>query len=179
MANSPKLMSRKQFYTVPFVWNKTLWVMTFACFALWVGLSGWFIFQICTTDNDSAMLGSLIVLNVVFLPVILACEGLAPQRLEIGEEQIVILRRYKSIVINRNEIESITPLSKKDFSGVIRTCGVGGLFGYFGHYYSSKLGSFRLFATSFQNLYLIKLWNGKSVVLSCAEPEIMEQFIEQ
>ena len=172
-------MSKKQFYTVPFVWNKTLWVMTFACFALWFGLSGWFVFQICTTDNDSAMLGSLIVLNAIFLPMMLACEGLAPQRLEIGEEQIVVLRRYMSVVINRSEIKSISPLSKRDFSGAIRTCGVGGLFGYFGHYYSSKLGSFRLFATSFQNLYLIKLWNGKSVVISCAEPEIMEQFIEQ
>ncbi len=179
MANSPKLMSKKQFYTVPFVWNKALWVMTFACFALWIGLSGWFVFQICTADNDAATLGSLIVLNVIFLPMMLACEGLAPQRLEIGEEQIVILRRYKSIVINRSEIKSIQALSKSDFSGVIRTCGVGGLFGYFGHYYSRKLGSFRLFATSFENLYLIKLWSGKSIVISCAEPEVIEQFIER
>ena len=31
-------MSKKQFYTVPFVWDKTLWAMTFACFALWIGL---------------------------------------------------------------------------------------------------------------------------------------------
>ena len=171
--------SRKEFYTIPFVWDKTLWAMTFACFALWIGLSGWFIFQIFTTDNDSALLGSLIVLNAVCLPVILACEGLAPQRLEIGGDEIVVLRRYKSVVICRNEIKSIEPLSKKDIRGAIRTCGVGGLFGYFGHYYSVKLGSFKLYATSFKNLYLIKLWNGKSVVISCAEPEIIEQFIEQ
>jgi hypothetical protein len=170
-------MNRKQFYTVPFVWDRTLWVMTFACFALWIGLSGWFVFQIFTTDNDSALLGSLIVLNVIFLPTILACEGLAPQRLEIGESQIVILRRYKSIVINRDEIKSVQPLSKSDFRGVIRTCGVGGLFGYFGHYYSNKLGSFRLFATSFQNLFLIELWSGKSVVISCAEPDKMEGYL--
>jgi hypothetical protein len=170
-------MSRKQFYTVPFVWDRTLWVMTFACFALWIGLSGWFVFQIFTTDNDSALLGSLIVLNVIFLPTILACEGLAPQRLEIGESQIVILRRYKSVVINRDEIKSVQPLSKSDFRGAIRTCGVGGLFGYFGHYYSNRLGSFRLFATSFKNLFLIKLWNGKSVVISCAEPDKMNGYL--
>ena len=171
-------MSDKKFYTIPFVWDRTLWAMTFACFGLWIGLSGWLVYQICATDNDTALLGSLIVLNVMFLSMIIACEGLAPQRLEIGEDSIVVLRRYKSVVITREEIKSISPLSKKDFRGVIRTCGVGGLFGYFGHYYSNKLGSFRLFATSFQNLYLIKLWNGKSIVVSCAEPEIMEQFIE-
>ena len=170
--------SRKEFYTVPFVWDKTLWVMTFACFALWIGLSGWFLFQIFTTDgNDMALLGSLILVNVIFLPTILACEGLAPQRLEIGAEAIVILRRYKSIVLNREDIKSIEPLTKGDMRGVIRTCGVGGLFGYFGHYYSNKLGSFKLFATSFENLYLIKLWNGKTIVLSCAEPDKMDKFI--
>ncbi len=169
-------MKNKSFYTVPFVWNKTLWVMTFACFALWIGLSGWFVFQICTTDNDAAMLGSLIVLNVIFLPMMLACEGLAPQRLEIGEEQIVILRRYKSIVINRSEIKSIQALSKSDFSGVIRTCGVGGLFGYFGHYYSRNIGKFTLYATTFDNLFLIRKWDGNSVVISCAEPDKMEGF---
>ena len=170
-------MSNKQFYTIPFVWDKTLWVMTFACFALWIGLSGWFVFQIFTTDNDSTMLASLLVLNAIFLPTILACEGLAPQRLEVGEEQIVVLRRYKSVVINRDEIKSVQPLSKSDFRGVIRTCGVGGLFGYFGHYYSNKLGSFRLFATSFQNLFLSKLCSGKSVVISCAEPDKMEGYL--
>lgn len=170
-------MNRKQFYTVPFVWDKTLWAMTFACFALWIGLSGWFVFQIFTTDNDSAMIGSLIILNVVFIPTILACEGLAPQRLEIGESHIVILRRYKSVVINREEIKSVEPLSKGDMRGAIRTCGVGGLFGYFGHYYSNRLGSFKLYATSFKHLYLIKLWNGKSVVLSCAEPDKMKIFL--
>jgi hypothetical protein len=170
-------MKSKKFYTIPFVWDRRLWVMTFACFALWIGLSGWFIYQIFTTENDPALLGSLIVLNVVFLPTIIACEGLAPQRLEVGEDGIVVLRRYKSVVIYRDEIKSVERLSKKDFSGVIRTCGVSGLFGYFGHYYSRKLGSFRLFATSFQNLYLVKLWSGKSIVISCAEPDKMDNFL--
>lgn len=170
-------MKSKKFYTIPFVWDRRLWVMTFACFGLWIGLSGWFIYQIFTTDNDPALLGSLIVLNVVFLPTIIACEGLAPQRLEVGEDGIVVLRRYKSVVIYRDEIKSVERLSKKDFSGVIRTCGVSGLFGYFGHYYSRKLGSFRLFATSFQNLYLVKLWSGKSIVISCAEPDKMDNFL--
>ena len=170
--------SRKEFYTVPFIWDKTLWVMTFACFALWIGLSGWFLFQILTTEgNDAALLGSLILVNVIFLPTILACEGLAPQRLEIGADAIVILRRYKSIVLERENIKSIEPLNKRDMRGAIRTCGVGGLFGYFGHYYSNKLGSFRLFATSFDNLYLIKLWSGKTIVLSCAEPDKMNKFL--
>ena len=168
--------SNKEFYTVPFVWDRALWVMTFASFGLWLGLSGWFLYQIFMTDNDTALLGSLIVLNVVFLPTIIICEGLAPQRLEIGADRIVVLRRYNSVVINKEEVKSIESLSKSDMRGAIRTCGVSGLFGYFGNYYSRKIGSFKLYATSFQNLYLIKKWDGKSIVISCAEPDKMSHF---
>ena len=171
-------MSRKQFYTVPFVWNKTLWVMTFACFALWIGLSGWFLYHIFVDELATAALIELIALNIIFLPMILVCEGLAPQRLEIGDDKIVVLRRYRSVVLHREEIKSIEYVSKLSFRGAIRTFGVGGLFGYYGRYYAPALGSFTLYATSFQNLYLIKKWSGESIVISCAEPKYIEEFIK-
>ena len=170
-------MSRKQLYTVPCVWNKTLWVMTFACFALWIGLSGWFLYHVFVDEPATVALFELIVLNLIMLPTIILCEGFAPQRLEIGDDGIVILRRYKSVVINREEIKSVEYISKLAFRGAIRTFGVGGLFGYYGRYYAPALGSFTLYATSFQNLYLIKTWNGKSIVISCAEPDKIENFL--
>lgn len=169
--------SNKVFYTVPFVWNRTLWVMTFALFGLWLGLSGYMLYQIFTEEDISGALVELIVLNVIMLPTIIACEGLAPQRLEIGADRIVILRRYKSVVLERQFIKSIERLPENVMRGAIRTFGVGGLFGYFGRYYTPALGSFTLYATSFQNLYLIRKWDGKSVVISCAEPDKMDMFL--
>ena len=174
-----KKISDKSFYTIPFVWNKTLWATTFAVFALWIGLSGWFLYHIFVDEPATIALFELIVLNLIFLPMVLICEGLAPQRLEIGAEQIVILRRYNSIVLSREHIKSIERLPQSAMRGAIRTGGVGGFFGYFGNYYTKSLGSFKLFATNFRNLYHIKTWDGKSIVVSCDEPEIMEQFIEQ
>ena len=168
----------KGFYTVPFVWNKTLWVLTFAIFAIWIGGSGYFLYRILTLDGsctDDVI--ALIGLNLVMLPTVLICEGLAPQRLEIGEDKIVILRRYKSVVLHRDEIKSIEPMPSVAMRGVVRTFGVGGLFGYFGSYYTPVLGSFTLYATSFKNLYLIKKWDGKSIVISCAEPDKMNIFL--
>ena len=170
-------MSNKGFYTVPFVWNKTLWVITFLFFILWIGLSAFMLYVIFTKTDNVDDIVSLIALNLVMLPTMIACEGLAPQRLEIGEERIVILRRYKSVVINRSEIKSVQALSKSDFNGAVRTFGVGGLFGFFGRYHSNKLGSFRLYATSFENLFLVKLWNGKSIVFSCSEPDKMNSYL--
>ena len=178
MAKSPKkIMSKKFFYTVPFVWSRSVWVMTFLFFSLWVGVSAFMLYEIFTQTEVTAPIIGLLLFNVIMLPTMLACEGLAPQRLEIGESHIVILRRYKSVVINREEIKSVERLPDNALRGAIRTGGVGGLFGYFGNYYSRSIGSFKLYATSFKHLFLIKLWNGKSVVFSCAEPDKMEIFL--
>ena len=170
-------MRASSFYTVPFVWNKTLWVMTFAVFGLWLGVSGFQLYEIFTQKETLEPLIALIVLNAIMLPTIIICEGLAPQRLEICRDKIVILRRYKSITISANEIMSVERLPEGAMRGAIRTFGVGGLFGYFGSYRTRKLGSFTLYATSFQNLFIIRKCDGKNVVISCAEPDKMEIFL--
>ena len=169
-------MSDKRFYTVPFVWDKTLWVTTFVFFIFWFGFSAWNLWQIFAIEDTQTPLMVLVLLNVIMLPAVLICEGLAPQRLEIGEKKLVVLRRYNSVVIYADEVFSVTALPKNGLRGAIRTAGVGGLFGYFGSYYKSNLGSFKLYATNFDNLFLIRLVNGKKVVISCSEPEKMSHF---
>ena len=171
-------MSSKRFYTVPFVWSKTVWVITFATFALWIGFSIFQLYQIFTAESVGVSVVSLIVFNVVMLATILLCEGYAPQRLEIGESKLVILRRYKSVTIHRHEILRIERLPDTALRSVVRTFGVGGLFGYFGQFYSSKIGSFSLYATRLDNLFLIERCNGKKIVVSCAEPERMSLLSE-
>ena len=170
-------MGNKSFYTVPFVWSKSVWVITFSFFILWVGISAFMLYEIFTqADNTESLIG-LILFNIIMLPTMLACEGLAPQRLEIGESQIVILRRYKSVVINREEIKSVEKLPANAMHGAIRTGGVGGLFGFFGKFYSRSIGSFSLYATGSENLFLIRKWNGKSIVIACAEPDKMKGYL--
>ncbi len=169
-------MESKSFYTIPFVWSRQLWIMTFAFFALWVGVSGWMLYEIVVAEDATSSLVSLILFNAVMLPTMLLCEGYAPQRLEVGESQIVVLRRYNSVVISRNEIKSVERLPENALRGAIRTGGVGGLFGYYGNYYSRNIGKFTLYATTFDNLFLIRKWDGNSVVISCAEPDKMEGF---
>ena len=170
-------MRNRGFYTVPFVWSRSVWVITFSFFILWVGLSAFMLYEIFNQADNTESLVGLIVFNIIMLPMMLACEGLAPQRLEIGESQIVVLRRYQSVVINREEIKSVEQLPANAMSGAIRTCGVGGLFGYFGKFYSRNIGSFSLYATGSENLFLIRTWNGKNIVIACAEPDKMKEYL--
>lgn len=170
-------MKSKSFYTVPFVWSRSVWVITFAFFIIWVGLSGYMLYEIFTQAENTEPLIGLIIFNLIMLPTMLACEGLAPQRLEIGESQIVVLRRYKSVVINRDEIKSVEQLPANAMRGAIRTGGVGGLFGYYGKFYTRSIGSFSLYATGSENLFLIRKWNGTNIVISCAEPDKMKGYL--
>lgn len=168
-------MGNKCFYTVPFVWSRRLWVMTFGFFILWAGGSAWLLYCIFTQEG-AGMLESLIALNILMLPTMLICEGYAPQRLEIGHDHITILRRYKSVTIYANEVHSVERLPDNAMRWAIRTGGVGGLFGFYGNYRTHAIGSFTLYATQFDNLFLITLLNGKKIVISCSEPEKMQEF---
>lgn len=175
MAND-KSVNNKGFYTIPFVWNRRLWAMTFAFFVLWIGVAGWMLYQLICVNMVTASLISFILFNVVMLAMILGCEGFAPQRLEVGESKIVILRRYKSITIGREEIDSIVRLPKNAMFGAVRTGGVGGLFGYYGKYYTRGLGHFMLYATTYENLFMISKTDGQRVVISCSDPDVLEKF---
>ena len=167
-------MRNKGFYTVPFVWSKSVWVITFSFFILWVGVSGYMLYMLFTQSDNVGHLVGLILFNLIMLPTMLACEGLAPQRLEVGESQSVILRRYRSVTIRRDEVRSVEKLPKDAMRGAIRTFGVGGLFGFFGRCYTRSIGSFSLYATGTDNLFLVRKWDGENIVVACAEPDKME-----
>ena len=172
-----KNMGNKGFYTIPFVWSKKVWVITFAFFAIWLGVSVWLLCELFATANIVAPLTSLILFNAVMLLVMLWCEGYAPQRLEIGADRIVVLRRYKSVTIHLDEIQSVERLPENALRGAIRTGGVGGLFGFYGKFYTRKIGSFSLYATGSENLFLIRKWDGTNIVISCSEPDKIIKFI--
>lgn len=166
------------FYTIPFAWGRAVWCITFAFFALWVGVSGGLLFAIFTGENVMALTLSCILFNVVMLAVMLVCEGYAPQRLEIGADSIVVLRRYDSINIYRSQLKSIERLPDDALRYALRAGGVGGLFGYFGRFYTRKLGYFSLYATRLDNLFLLTRYDGGRIVLSCDEPHLMEHFLQ-
>ena len=172
-------MSNKRFHTVPFVWSRRVWLATSLFFVLWVASSCWFVWQMRAAEDITPSLVSLILTNVVFLPTMLLCEGYAPQRLEIGASKLVILRRYNSVTITTTQIRSIERLPDNALRFAVRTFGCGGLFGYFGRFYTRQIGAFSLYATCFENLYLITLLDGKKVVVSCAEPELLDEFCKE
>lgn len=165
-------MTRETVYTLPFVWSKTVWAFTLIFFAGSVIYIGMLVYLIFNGTTIAAVAGLIVALPVL-VGIMIFCEGYSPQRLEISQSQITILRRYDSITIPRSLILSIVPLEPKDIKRVYTDGGCAGLFGYFGGFRSKQLGRFKMYATSMDNLYLITLSDGRKIVIGCTEPKLL------
>ena len=117
----------------------------------------------------------LVIAMPVLLGILIYCEGYSPQRLEVSESRLTILRRYDSVTILRSTVLEITPLEAKELSGTISVGGCGGLFGYFGTFRNRRLGSFTIYATSKEGLYLIRTSDRKQIVVGCSDRDILQK----
>lgn len=96
----------------------------------------------------------------------------APSRYEINAGSLIIHRNVGQVSIALSEIAEV-----KQQDGVlgrsIRTFGVGGLFGFYGKFYTDGVGSATFYATQKKNWVWVKLKNGKSILLT---PDMPEEF---
>lgn len=94
-----------------------------------------------------------------------------PIHYKINNKQLVIHRFWNDVKIDFNTIKHIEYLDKEKMSWVVRTFGVGGMFGYFGQFYNAKIGSMTWYATRRNKTVLIITNNQKKIVLTPDEPE--------
>lgn len=163
-------------YTVIFKWNAAVWMVTSALILFFSVSAGLMLFY-ALHDLDAAALVGFFVISIIGLAAIFVSEGYSPQCLEIGDESIVVLRRYADVVIRRGEIVSIESVPARKIRSAICIGGSCGLFGFFGRYYAKGIGEFDMYATQFDNLFLVTTVCRKYVV-GCAEPERMAHYLD-
>ena len=69
------------------------------------------------------------------------------------------------------DIKNVEQLDKEKLSWALRIFGVGGLFGYWGKFINTKLGSMTWYATRRNNAVLVTTIYNKKIVLTPNEPE--------
>ena len=167
-------MAREVVHTLPYNWSKTVWVITFSFYIVAVVVIGLLIATIAQGAVVGGVIG-LVVALPIFVAIAVYCEGYGPQRLEVSESQITVLRRYNSVTIPRSTILAIKPLSEKDMRWITNMGGCGGLYGYFGTFSNRRLGEFTMYATAMKNLYLLTTADGKKCVINCSEPKLLQK----
>ena len=111
---------------------------------------------------------------VALISVYLITYGFSTKAYELTQNEVIIRRLLGNVKIKRSEITSVEIIEKEQMGWLIRTFGVGGLFGYWGRFSSSKLGSMTWYATRKNKIILIKTINNKRIAIT---PNEMEQFV--
>ena len=97
----------------------------------------------------------------------------APSWYEIDAGQLIIHRNVGQVSIALSEIAEV-----KQQDGVIgrsiRTFGVGGVFGFYGKFYTDGIGSATFYATQRKNWVWVKLKNRKNILLT---PDMPGEFV--
>jgi hypothetical protein len=95
---------------------------------------------------------------------ILICYLLAPKKYSIDKDNFIVHRPMSDIIIPLDSIKDIRIAGDWDLKGMIRTFGVGGLFGNYGKFYSQGLGSVTMYGTQTKNFVLIKTESRKILI---------------
>ena len=114
--------------------------------------------------------GLLLILFVTLL----VCFLYSPRSYKVDNVDLTIVRPANNKKIKLTDISEIRAIAEGEMTGTVRTFGDGGLFGYYGKYYNSKIGSMTLYATQKQNRILITTKQGKKIVITPDDLSIID-----
>lgn len=128
-----------------------------------------------------AFINFIILFEIITLCVLLTCAIFLPIRLIVTKETIRIIRPVGTVKIEMKDILSCNVIEdeKRFFDQVIRTCGSGGVYGYWGYFRHKKYGKIRFFATHRKQCFLIRLKDGKYYAISSEKRDEIVGFIRE
>jgi len=110
---------------------------------------------------------------VLFAGTFFLCFLLAPQKYSVDDDYLIIHRPLSDIRISLDSIIEIRKVDKSELKGMIRTFGVGGLFGNYGKFYTNDLGNITMYGTQNKNYILIRT-EGEKILITPDDLGIVE-----
>ena len=113
--------------------------------------------------RDSVLIAAILMICVFVLPILFM-----PLSLRVSENDVKIFRLIGRVRISLCDVKSVTIIEDDErfFNKLIRTCGSGGAYGYWGFFKHEKHGKVRMFVTDREQCFLIKCNDGKVFVVS-------------
>ena len=124
-------------------------------------------FSLIKDEGKAVPIFTTILLSLIYFGTF----SFRPISYELTENNLIIYRPLSDIKINRTESKSVEQLDKRKLSWAVRVFGVGGLFGYWGKFSNTKLGSMTWYATRRNNAVLVTTIYNKKIILTPNEPE--------
>jgi hypothetical protein len=111
---------------------------------------------------------------ILLVGTLLLCFLYAPLKYSVDDNKLIIHRPIANKYFLIDSITEIRLVDKSELKGMIRTFGVGGLFGNYGKFYNQALGNITLYATQNKN-YLLVVVGKKKIMITPDDIGIMEQ----
>ncbi len=123
-------------------------------------------------DTVAVLMNSGILL--LFIATIVGCYLYAPKSYLLDSDSLTIVRPANNKKILLSDITEVRAIEDSEMTLTIRTFGVGGLFGYFGKYRNSKIGSMTFYATQRKNRILIQTKQGEKIIITPDDTSIID-----
>lgn len=153
-------------------WDRTLRITTAAVVLLLAAAAATFAYVALRAGVPFEIFLGIAALVALILG---AAWALAPRGFAVEAGQVRIERPLRSIAIPIRTIRSAGPLPAGALRGAMRLGGSGGLFGYYGRFWSRTLGAFRLYATRREGLVRLDTPDDRFVL----SPDRPERFLEE
>jgi Bacterial PH domain len=159
-------------YAAP--WDRKLKLSTTLFVLVLAGVGGWILSQ-GTGPEPEALPGPLPAVPIVVGAIAVLAWALAPRGFSVESGRIRVERLLWPIEIPLREVRSAEVLSDGALGATVRLMGAGGAFGYYGRFWSRRLGHYRLYATRLSGLVRLVTPRGTFVL----SPDPAGRFVEE
>jgi hypothetical protein len=154
-------------------WDRTLRIATLIAVVAMIAGVALLLRQAAIADLPFAKVMAL-ALAGAFALMLGVSFALAPNGYSVEAARLRIERPLRAIEVPLASIRSAGALPDDAFRGARRVIGSGGLFGYYGRFWSRRLGAFRLYATRRTGLVFVDTATDRFVL----SPEPAERFLD-
>ena len=140
-------------------WSLLTWAVTLLVIAVVIVVMGVALAHAARTP--------VLVVMAMIVPLALAVTALfAPLGYTVDAVGIMVNRMGSKICVLYDEIVEIRRVNRSDVGLSVRLLGSGGFLGFYGRFWSRRLGRHRAYVTSGRNLVLIECVDGEKVLIS-------------
>jgi hypothetical protein len=150
--------------------DTTAKIVTFGVCALFGAICIWNVVGYKKNRADKVAIIVRLGIFAVLLFSICASFHYSTKSYEIHGKSLIIKTQHGEIPLTWMQISDVKVLTNADMEGLTRPFGVGGLFGYNGHYHSPAIGDITFYATQQKNWVLIHTDKNEAIIMTPDDP---------
>jgi len=161
-------------------WSAVTWLITLVVIGVVVVVVGSVLSRVeNASPEDTAGRAALIAVAFVVPVVLLIAVVFAPLGYTVDDVGTIVNRMGPKVCILHDEIAEIRRIGRRDLGFCVRLGGSGGFFGWFGRFWSTRLGHHRMYATNSRDLVYIERVDGTKVILSPFPADVFIAAVEE